>query len=256
MRHRPDLNIEKLLFSEEKLTFLVGAGCSVDRPSCLPDGHSMMKAIINYSCANLEKARIVELMTSGKLRFEQLVEVFRDRLDKDLKIINLYGESKHPNIQHFFLADMIKRGHFVMTTNFDFLIEYALLESNVSKDEIIPVITKEDFDEYNDPNKLFEQRKKAVYKVHGSLENLITQEDTRKSLVATIRAFGSNKAGISVFQVEPFKKDLFENISKNRSLVTLGYSGSDDFDIVPTLKVLKDLKAFSTLKNVLKYRNR
>lgn len=44
---------------------------------------------------------------------------------------------------------MIKKGHFVMTTNFDFLIEYALLQSNIEKKDIIPVITKQDFENYN-----------------------------------------------------------------------------------------------------------
>jgi len=28
-----------------KLTFLIGAGCSIDAPSCLADGITMMKAI-------------------------------------------------------------------------------------------------------------------------------------------------------------------------------------------------------------------
>ena len=60
--------------------------------------------------------------------------------------------------------------------------------------------------------------------------------------MATIQAFGSNKEGENVFQVEPFKRELFINISNGRSLVVMGYSGSDDFDIVPTLKVLKNVQ--------------
>ena len=61
-------------------------------------------------------------------------------------------------------------------------------------------------------------------------------------MVATIQAFGLNKEGLNIFQIEPFKRDLFDNISKNRSLIVIGYSGNDDFDIVPTLKVLKNLR--------------
>jgi len=242
MKYRTDLNIEKLFFGQEKLTFLVGAGSSVDKPSCLPDGHTMMKAIINYTCADSEKEKLLGLMTSGKLRFEQLVEEIRERLDKNLKIIDLYGQCKNPNIQHFFLADMIKKGHYVMTANFDYLIEYALQQSGVPDEEIIPVITENDFMTYSNPNEWFEKGKKMLYKVHGSPKNIITEEETKKSLVATIKAFGSNKVGLNVFQVEPFKKDLFENISDGRSLIAIGYSGSDDFDIVPTLKVLKNLQ--------------
>ena len=38
--------INDLLNENEKLTFLVGAGCSVDPPSCLPMGRQMMEAVI------------------------------------------------------------------------------------------------------------------------------------------------------------------------------------------------------------------
>ncbi|MFX1257041.1 MAG: tetratricopeptide repeat protein [Promethearchaeota archaeon] len=235
-----NLTIKNLFTDDTKLTFLVGAGCSVDIPSCLPAGRAMMEAIIRYTCAEPEIEKILEL---EELRFEQLVEIVRDHLDPELKIIDYYAQCDKPNLQHFFLAKMIKEGHFVMTTNFDFLIEYALLQSNIPKDEVIPVITKSDFEEFNNPIKLFEKGKKTVYKIHGSTKNVISGDNTKDSLIATIRAFGSNKEGLNVFQVEPFKRPLFDNISDGRTLVVLGYSGSDDFDIVPSLNVLKNLKS-------------
>ena len=234
-----NLIIKDLFTDGTKLTFLVGAGCSVDPPSCLPAGHPMMKAMINYTCAASEREKILELK---ELRFEQLVEIIRDSLDPELKIIDYYGQCDKPNLQHFFLAGMIKKGHFVMTTNFDFLIEYALLQSGVPKNEIIPIITEQDFESYNNPNELLNEGKKTIYKIHGSTKNVITGLDTRDSLVATIQALGSGKEDENVFQVEPFKRPLFDNISSNRTFIIIGYSGSDDFDIVPTLKVLKNLK--------------
>ncbi|MBY8987984.1 MAG: tetratricopeptide repeat protein, partial [Candidatus Lokiarchaeota archaeon] len=227
------------LFKGEKLTFLVGAGCSMDPPSCLPAGKPMMKAIINYVCADSEIEKILEL---EDLRFEQLVEIVRDIIDKELKIIDYYGQCDKPNLQHFFLAEMIKNGHFVMTTNFDFLIEYALQQSGVPNEVILPVITKSDYQNYSNPDDLLSKGKKSLYKIHGSTKNVVSLENTRDSLVTTIQAFGSNKEGENIFQVEPFKRPLFENISSGRSLIVLGYSGSDDFDIVPTLMVLKNLK--------------
>ena len=231
--------IQELFAENKKLTFLVGAGCSVDSPSCLPAGREMMEAIINYTCAESEIKKILNL---DQLRFEQVVEIVRDILDKDLKIIDYYGLCNSPNYQHFFLADMIKKGHFVMTTNFDFLIEYALQQSEVPNDDIKPVITENDFKQFSNPINLYKERKKTVYKIHGSTKNIITKENTKKSLVATLQAFGSAKEGENVFQVEPFKRPLFDNISNGRTLIVMGYSGSDDFDIVPTLMVLKNLK--------------
>ncbi|MFX1259540.1 MAG: SIR2 family protein, partial [Promethearchaeota archaeon] len=170
------LTIKELFPEDANLTFLVGAGCSVDAPSCLPAGRPMMEAIINYTCAQSEREKILKLK---ELRFEQVVEIIRDRLDPDLKIIDYYGHCDKPNLQHFFLAGMIKKGHFVMTTNFDFLIEYALLQSGVPKDQIIPVITKQDFETYRVPNELVNEGKKPIYKIHGSTKNVITGEDTK-----------------------------------------------------------------------------
>jgi len=171
-----------------------------------------------------------------------LIEIVRDYLDPELKIIDFYGECENPNIQHFFLVEMIKKGNFVITTNFDFLIEYALRHSGVFDDNIIVVITREDFEKYKFPDELYSQGKKVLYKIHGSTKNIITGDDTKEYLVATIQAFGTNKEGLNVFQLEPFKRDLFVNITEGRSLIIMGYSGSDDFDIVPTLKALKNLK--------------
>ncbi|MBD3229881.1 MAG: hypothetical protein GF329_16990 [Candidatus Lokiarchaeota archaeon] len=233
------MNFTKLLLNKEPKTFLIGAGCSIDPPSNLPAGRSMMEAIIKTICSKSEISKILQI---DGLRFEELVEILRDYLDPELKIIEYYSQCEIPNLQHFYLADMAINDHYIMTTNFDFLIEYALLNSNISKNQIIPVITEKDYNNFNDPKKLIKQGKKLIYKIHGSIKNIITLEDTRSSLFATIQAFGQKKEGLNVFQVEPFKRSLFNNIMKKRTLIVMGYSGSDDFDIKPTLDIIKTLK--------------
>ena len=65
------------------------------------------------------------------------------KLDPDLRIIDYYNECDRPNFQYSFLADMIKKGYFVFTTNFVFLLEYALLQSGITKEDIIPIIKRE-----------------------------------------------------------------------------------------------------------------
>ncbi|MHA1460887.1 MAG: tetratricopeptide repeat protein, partial [Promethearchaeota archaeon] len=110
------------------------------------------------------------------------------------------------------------------------------------KKKIIPVITYNDFQQYSDPAKLMKDGFKPIYKIHGSPVNLITGENTKDSLITTIQALGKSKEGTNIFQVEPFKRPLFHEISDDRTLVVIGYSGSDDFDIVPTLNELKGLK--------------
>ena len=241
-----DLDL-KAIINIEPLSFLVGAGCSVDAPSCLPAGRSMMDAIIEHVS---NKDDVNKLKSLEELRFESLVEIVRDNLDPELKTIDYYLQCDKPNIQHFFLAEMIKAGNFVMTTNFDLLIEHAMLKLGIPIENIKIAISKSDFGSLNDPDKLFKNGSHVLYKIHGSSKNLITNESTKESLIATIQAFGSNKEGMSVFQVEPFKKALFENISKERTLVIMGYSGSDDFDVVPTLKVLPEMKSVIWIDHV------
>jgi len=233
-----ELSLRDIFPKDGKFTFLVGAGVSRDAPSNLPLGRQMMEAIVEHSCAESEVNKILEL---ENLRFEQLVEIVRYRLDHDLKIIDYYGLCDRPNSIHFFIVEMMKRGNFVLTTNFDYLIEYALVQSNVKKKYIIPVITQNNFKIYSDVLTIIQKGYFPVYKIHGSPRNIITGISTKDSLVATIQAFGSGKGGESVFQLEPFKRPLFDNISNGRTLVVLGYSGSDDFDIVPTLKQLPNL---------------
>jgi len=241
------LTFKDLISNENKLTFLVGSGCSSDPPSCLPTGRKMMEKIIKFTCPESE---IQKLLNLRDIRFEQLVEIIRDNLDPELRLIDYLGLCRYPNRNHYFLAERLLRGHFVMTTNFDFLIEYALLKFNLPTDKIIPVITKEDYEKYYNPSSLLNKRKRFIYKIHGSTKNIITGSDTRNSLVTTIQAFGSNKEGLNVFQIEPFKRPFFENISNDRTLVVMGYSGSDDFDIIPTLKVLPKLNKVIWLDHV------
>ena len=170
-----NLTIKDLINPDAKLTFLVGAGCSVDSPSNLPAGKTMMEALIRYTCAESEIDKLlgkVELEEGGKLeglRFEQLIEIVRNQLDPELRIIDFYGLCDKPNIQHFFLANMIKRGNFVITTNFDFLIEYALQQLGIPNESIIPVITREDFIEFQDPYELLRKGKKPVGENSSSL---------------------------------------------------------------------------------------
>ncbi|MFX0090401.1 MAG: tetratricopeptide repeat protein, partial [Candidatus Hodarchaeota archaeon] len=80
-----------------------------------------------------------------------------------------------------------------------------------------------------------------VYKIHGCLKNPVTQEDTRESIVTTLDALGKSKEG-QLFSIEPYKIPFFKTVTHERTLVIMGYSGGDDFDIVPTLLQLQNLK--------------
>jgi len=240
----------KKLIEGKKLTFLVGAGCSVDPPSNLPSAFKMMKAIIEHSCSKKYKSDIKKLIESGKFRFEMLAEIFQQQIDHDLKFIEFFTLSEKPNIIHFFLTEMMKQGHFVMTTNFDNLIEYGLLQSKIPESNIIPVITKDDFKEYADPSNLYKNGLFPIYKIHGCLKNILTGEDTKDSPITTIRTLGQNKQDLNLFQLDSGKLDACINLLNGRTLLVIGYSGSDDFDIVPSLIAIKNLNEIIWIEHV------
>ena len=92
------LDIKKILSKSNDLTFLIGAGCSIDAPSCLPSGREMIESIVKYTCAESEIDKILGLES---LRFESLIEIIREDLDKNLKLIDYYGQCDKPKLLGF-----------------------------------------------------------------------------------------------------------------------------------------------------------
>ncbi|MFX1252496.1 MAG: tetratricopeptide repeat protein [Promethearchaeota archaeon] len=230
-----DLNLKSLLTSGESLTFLVGAGISIEPPAELMSAWQIMKAILKFSAA---PEAVDKILNIKNLRFEFLIELFREKYDPDLKLLNYFEEATQPNVIHSFLAEQIRNGQFVMTTNFDTLIERAV---GLTEENLQIVITRKDFEEYSYPQQNWSKGKLMLYKLHGSLTNAKTGADTRDSVITTLDALGKHKEG-EIFAVETFKRPLFEKIGQDRTLIVMGYSGGDDFDIVPTLLQMQGLK--------------
>ena len=228
---------EFLLGTEPKI-FLIGAGCSVDPPSCLPTGRAMMEAIIRYCCPQSEVENILQYLNI--LRFEGLVDILSRTIDPNLKLIDYYSQCDKPNTQHFFLAEMLRRGHSIWTNNFDFLIEYAIQQSRISTKDFHFIVTNADSKKTNaiyDSSDEFKRSGKCLFmKLHGSTKNIFTGEATRDSLITTLEVLGSDRDHSSVFRLSGGREIILQKDSHYKSLIVMGYSGSDDFDIIPTLK--------------------
>ncbi|MFX0031697.1 MAG: tetratricopeptide repeat protein [Candidatus Hermodarchaeota archaeon] len=232
--------ISDLFKTNEKYTFLVGAGISMDAPTNMPSAKQIVWSLLNLFAPEEE---IEELFSLDLLRYELVIEKIQDIFDAELKFMDYLELVNEPNLIHLFLALSIIRGHYVVTTNFDYLIEQGLLKilnSDFHKD-IIPVITKEDFLLYKEPYDLIKNGKFPIYKIHGSKRNIISDSNTQDSLITTISALGREREEGVTFAIEPFKKPAMSALMFNRTLVVMGYSGSDDFDIGPTLKELPSL---------------
>ena len=67
---------------------MVGAGISCDPPSSLGSARDVMKALVQYGCA---KDAVDEILQYPGLRYEYLVQEFRDTYDSELKFMEYYA---------------------------------------------------------------------------------------------------------------------------------------------------------------------
>ncbi len=239
MQNIDEKDLQKIFEKDGQYTFLVGAGVSMNPPSNLPSALEIAHSLIEL-CAPENEIDIIKSMEN--LRYEYMISEIRLLFDNDLKLMDYFELAINPNLIHFFLAYMIKSMQWVVTTNFDNLIEYALLSIGDFKYPVLNIITKEDFTKYAEIHKFATLGNYIICKIHGSKKNVMTGEDISDSLVTTMESLGKEKTKGETFAIEAYKKSLVDNLMKDRILVVMGYSGSDDFDIGPLLKELHGLK--------------
>ena len=99
------MDINSIFNLDEKYTFLVGAGISMNPPSNIPNANNFVEIMVKI-CAPKDYS---EKLISYKPRFELVVEAIRAKHDEDLQVFD-YFEQVAPNIIHFFLANMIVQG--------------------------------------------------------------------------------------------------------------------------------------------------
>ncbi|MFX1365928.1 MAG: tetratricopeptide repeat protein [Promethearchaeota archaeon] len=245
--HEVNLNLENLLKDNQKYIFVAGAGCSINSPSNLPSTNEIIEELIKFTCAKSEIESISQL---EGLKFETLIEILRSQFDNDLRIIEYFEQCNRPNIIHFFLAEMINIGHIVITSNFDSLIEHALVQSNGGKEHIFSIITEKDYKKFRNILDYLNDGKKFLFKIHGSTKNILTGKSTKEYFLSMIKKIGSYKSEFDLFFVEPYKGVLLNKLLNNANLILIGYSGKNDFDIIPILKKYHKLKRILWLNHI------
>lgn len=231
-----------------RIVFLSGAGCSKDSPSNLPLGNQVIQDLVDFSCIEGEKKDLKEQL-HRKLRFEHFMQLFTNYIDPEINALNFFTQCHSPNFQHCFLAEAIKKRNYVMTTNFDNLIEYALQNQGIPKENIYPLIFKKDYSSFNEASEVPQERNYPIIKLHGSITNFRNKNSTKESLIFNIETLGKEKNLSNLRTLKSYKVDFLRKILKNHYLVVLGYSGADDFDIIPTLKRLRNFKGIIWLKH-------
>lgn len=214
--------------SVKDILFVVGAGISKPYPSNIPLGNELTKYILDISCGEKISDKILEIWNG----FSKEIKQFDNNLDFPLPrletilgciseidlimgrqsiLTGLHSWKNIPyNNNHSFLADFVKRGASIFTTNFDLGIEVAYESKYESMD----------CEYLGDVSAFSSSDLGVVYHLHGC-----ARDDVQR-LGATMRKV---KSGFDK-DTETILKGI---ISRSKLIVFLGYSISDSFDITP-----------------------
>jgi hypothetical protein len=216
-------NIRSLAGSA-RVTALVGSGVSLARPTSLPTGwtftDALYKMLFNVPRAAAGAHHDPTLRQAfDALPFEILLEQCpcQDRIRAFLR--QLYDQGT-PNQVHELIAKAVKNGmiHDIITTNYDWAFETALVNSSDRRGERFGPLNRVVGQPGAPPTS-----PPFYFKIHGSADDR-AGETLVFALSQETRLAGA-------------KATLFESLVRDRVLLVLGYSGRD-FEICPELVAL------------------
>lgn len=202
-------------FQARTTAIFCGAGISFN------SGIPIVSSLLTYVFEKLELNKIEQdLIFKSHFPFEEIIETILEESDiSEIQEVFLEGE---PNTNHILIAKLVKNGllTLVYTTNFDTLIEKALKNEGLYKDEDYVVCSSKvglltiDWDD---------ERPKLI-KIHGCASE-------KQEMAITLSQLASNR--YTTLRTSLLSK-LFCN-SRIESVLVLGYSCSD-FDLTSIIE--------------------
>ena len=128
-------------FETGDLSFLVGAGISIDAPSCIPAVQPIITLVCRWLAAgddDLARALITRCEPGHAfcpfdfLRFEAVLEAVSREIPKFLRLLQALETHGYPNLSHLFLVRAAAKGARILTTNFDTRLEMAAEWSGIA----------------------------------------------------------------------------------------------------------------------------
>lgn len=166
------------------------------------------------------------------LRFESVLQCVRAVVDPDLNLLGVYDLAESPSAMQLTLAQAAAAGARLVTVNFDDLLERAVRTTGRAVRTV----------------DAFSRRRSGpagpvidVLKLHGSLfrHDASGRRRSGGELQATIEAIAAHSPGVAL---APRAYGRFAEAVDGRTLVVIGYSASDDLDVVPSLAELRPLR--------------
>jgi tetratricopeptide (TPR) repeat protein len=211
---------------------LVGAGASVDAglPTAWQLYDRLVDSLVHRRWASTELKRLARLPRPDArdrhdaIRFEMLLEWVSNVFDEHLSFFSFLDAYRVPGRLHLGLAQAAAAGAVLLTVNYDDLLERAINESGRDAYTVdahrcrraVPVGCV------------------PVYKLHGTrvLHRPGKARSSNKELQATLETISTASPG-GLLGRQAF--GLLRELVDGKSLLCVGYSGSDDLDIVPAL---------------------
>lgn len=200
-----------------------GAGISYN--SGLPLVNDLMKYILNTIGVNNVD---VDKLLQSSLPFEAFIQTLKDEASVD-DILDIFSKGE-PNANHELIAELLKRRFIksVMTTNFDTLIEKALMKIGLTEGLDYQVFsTEKEFENID-----WQSNTIKLIKIHGCISN-------KKEMAITLELVARKT-------IRQHKSNLISSFFSgaiNQDLLVVGYSCSDLFDISPIIESMNGNKS-------------
>ncbi|UCE73708.1 MAG: tetratricopeptide repeat protein [Methanomassiliicoccales archaeon] len=230
------------------IAYLAGAGISIPPPSALPSASAFISSLANTITKdpNLQTAILDRTFTSDSdkrfvgdfLRFEAVMGCIKLAIDPELQILRIYSDSNTPNSYHFYLANQLNRGAIVLTTNFDNLIEIACRTSGV---DYSLVVSDEKLETFSANPSSF---KNPVIKLHGGFD-LIDSRGRKRQGAENVKTTLEQVGKVYLSSRPNQLTSALSTVIRTRHMVIIGYSGCDDFDIMPGIMEERPLKGLT-----------
>lgn len=214
--------------SPRPLAAFIGSGLSVPEPSSLPLGKELVVSLLGLDWVHGDELfpiseSQIENSDLCKIRFEHLLSIFSEWGKHDIALLLRQFADAPPNWYHDRISVLCRERIIdcIVTTNFDACLEKALAMHGVAHN----VVVTED-DDYSEDRCVTN-----VFKIHGTIERRGVDYSAR-GLGATLESLASG--------LPAWKQALLFRLLNQYTFVVLGYSGSDSYDISPTLHRVSD----------------
>lgn len=162
------------------------------------------------------------------MRFEGVLSCIRLTIDPELELLRLYSSCTSPNAYHFFLARQLEQGAILLTTNFDNLLERACHALGI---HYTLLATDEELTAFGKNPDAFQH---PILKLHGGYD-LMNSDGTIRQGAQHIKAAIEHVGQLYLSGPSNHLAVAIAAALSTRHLVVMGYSGCDDFDIMPCL---------------------